>query len=156
MKKFPMESEELKLQIRTVRTKTLATLNSLTIQNAPPEKLIELRNSFDEKLDKLNDILEANNYQASQKDCEDLLNTLYSKIQEKVNMSEYKDFRQFTEDFELLKKVYRENAHGPAKDEVSERVGSAKMISATDQFVFLVKADFDKELMEAKQKLMVA
>ena len=31
MKKFPMENEELKQQLRTVRTKTLATLNSLTI-----------------------------------------------------------------------------------------------------------------------------
>jgi hypothetical protein len=55
--KFPLEDADLKEELKTVRKKSLAVLNSMTIQNAPPEKLIELRAIFDDKLDQLAEIL---------------------------------------------------------------------------------------------------
>ncbi len=56
-----MELTELNGQLRAGKSKALTVLNSMTIQNAPPEKLIDLRNSFDEKLDKLQEILSVSN-----------------------------------------------------------------------------------------------
>ena len=43
------------------------SLNSMTVANAPPEKLIEMRLLFDDKLDEIIDGLESENYSESEK-----------------------------------------------------------------------------------------
>ena len=64
-------------------------LNSPTIANAPPEKLTEMRVSFDERFEEMSEVLAQNNYMASEKSCEDLLRTLHDKVHEKVQSNEY-------------------------------------------------------------------
>ena len=50
---MPFESDELKKLIRQGRRLAMNNLNSLTITNAPSEKLIDLRFLFDDKLDEI-------------------------------------------------------------------------------------------------------
>ena len=40
----------------------MTCLNSMTIANAPPEKLTEMRQNFDEKIEQIIDSLEEQNY----------------------------------------------------------------------------------------------
>lgn len=98
-------------------------LNSLTIANAPPEKLIEMRTKFDEKLDSVTEIVSENNYSLSEKNCEELLTKFHDKIKEKLLGNEYQDLKQLSDDWELLKKVYKENANGPAKHFIMDTLG---------------------------------
>jgi len=62
----------------------------------------------------------------SEKDSEDLFSKLHEKISEKIVNNDYVDMRQLGEDWELLKKVYNENARGPSKQDILERVGFSK------------------------------
>ena len=52
-------------------------LNSLTITNAPPEKLIDLRFLFDDKLDEIIEGVEQENYYESEKKCEEIYDAVY-------------------------------------------------------------------------------
>ena len=132
VQRFPLEDKELNDFLKEAKLKSLNILNSLTIANAPPEKLIEMRSTFDEKLEQIADIITLNNYSASEKDCEDLFSNLHAKIKEKLQSNEYQDFKQLGEDWELLRKVYRENAHGPAKNDIAERLGLNMLLSDGD------------------------
>ena len=51
LKLFPMEEKELKELLMKAKKKALQTLNSTTIINAPPEKLTDLRDSFEDKFE---------------------------------------------------------------------------------------------------------
>ena len=55
--RFPLEDSELKQLMKDARSKCLETLNSMTIANSPPEKLVEMREAFDEKMDQVWDII---------------------------------------------------------------------------------------------------
>ena len=121
-----MEESELKQMLLEGKKSALQVLNSPTISNAPPEKLTSLRVSFDEKFDHVSELLYQNNYFASEKSCEDLLKTLHDKINDRVQSNDYQDFKQLNEDWDLLMKFYRENANGPAKSEISERLCLSK------------------------------
>ena len=102
------------------------------------------------------EVLTDNNYYASEKDCEDLFSKLHEKIYEKLVADEYLDFKQLADDWELLRKVYKENSRGPAKNDIAERVGTVKLAEDSEQFVFMMKQASEKELQESHQKLVVA
>ena len=51
--KFPLEVDQLKKELNRGRKMAMNSLNSLTISNAPPEKLIDMRNLFDDKVDEI-------------------------------------------------------------------------------------------------------
>jgi hypothetical protein len=55
-----------------------------------------------------------------------------------------------------LRKFYRENSRGPAKNEVGERIGLNKLYEGTDHFIFLRTAQFDKDISEMKQRELIA
>mmetsp|Transcript_34216 Transcript_34216/g.33434 ORF Transcript_34216/g.33434 Transcript_34216/m.33434 type:complete len:460 (+) Transcript_34216:286-1665(+) len=153
--KLPMEKQELQQKMKQGRSLAMKQLNSLTIANAPPEKLIEMRETFEQVWDELLEQVQGNNHYSSEKDCEDLFSRLHEKIQEKVLANEYSEFRQLSEDWELLRKVYKENAKGPAKFEVlAEKVG--KFQEDVDSLFYLVKVENEKELAEQRQKFSVA
>eukprot|EP00347_Sterkiella_histriomuscorum_P006351 403353091 len=156
IQRFPLEEPELKQLMREAKTKSLQMLNSLTIANSPPEKLIEMREAFDEKLDQVYDIIQQNNYQASEKDCEDLFLKFHEQIRQKINLNEFQDFKQLTSDWDILRKFYKDNAKGPAKYDVGERLGLDKLMSDSEQLGHMLRLENDKELQEYKQKLQVA
>jgi hypothetical protein len=60
------------------------------------------------------------------------------------------------DDWDLLRKVYKENARGPAKADIGEKIGLNKLYEDMDQFFFITKTNHDKELNEVNQKLMVS
>ena len=49
--KLPLDGPELKELYRVGKRRSLQILNSGTVANAPPEKIIEMREKFDEKLE---------------------------------------------------------------------------------------------------------
>ena len=51
IQRFPLEEQELKQLMKEAKIKCLQILNSMTVANSPPEKLIEMRSAFDDKLD---------------------------------------------------------------------------------------------------------
>lgn len=104
----------------------MSILSSPTIQNSPPEKLTAMRVTFDEKFEEMCEVLNQNNYLASEKTCEDLWRTLHEKVREKVNQGEYGDIRELNEDWDLLRKYYTENSKGPAKYAVSHHIAHSK------------------------------
>lgn len=53
-----MESLELKVLLRNAKQIAMKHLNSLTVANAPPEKLIEMRGEFEIKIEEVSDSLE--------------------------------------------------------------------------------------------------
>lgn len=83
--RFPIDDQELKNYLNQGRKKALTTLNSPTLSNAPPDKLLTIRVAFDEKFDHLSALLYQNNFLASQKKCEELLKNFHDSIYEKVS-----------------------------------------------------------------------
>ena len=51
--RFPLEDNELKELMRQAKRIAMKIINSGTISNAPPEKLIDVRVQFDEKFDQI-------------------------------------------------------------------------------------------------------
>ena len=82
-----------------------------------------MRVRFEDKVDQIQEVIEQNNYYASEKDCEDLFLKLHEKVKEKLLAQEYRDFKHLMEDWELLKKVYKENGRGPARKGIGESLG---------------------------------
>jgi len=75
--KLPLETIEIKPLLRQAKKKGTTVLNSLTIANAPPEKLVKLREVFDDKMEEALENIEQQNWYASDKDCEQLFHTLH-------------------------------------------------------------------------------
>lgn len=96
------------------------------------------------------DNLEQQNYYTSEKDCEDLFESLHEKIKEKLLANEYKDFKQLGNDWDYFRKVYKENSKGPAKNEVGERLGLNKMYEDADHYLYMNKQDVEKLIAELK------
>ncbi|CDW74480.1 guanylate-binding n-terminal domain containing protein [Stylonychia lemnae] len=156
LQRFPLEELELRQLMKEGKQKSLTILNSLTIANSPPEKLIEMRQAYDDKLEQIFDIIQQNNYTASEKVCEDLFLKFHEQIRQKVQSNEFEDFKQLQSDWDIMRKFYKENARGPAKFDISERLGINRLLSDCDQLFFMIKSEQDKQYMELKQKYQVA
>ncbi len=84
--------------------------------------------------------MEQYNQYASEKDCEELFLKMHEKVHEKLIADGYRDFRQLGDDWELLKKVYKENAKGPAKHEIGEKIGISKLQEDMENFFYMIKS----------------
>ena len=99
-----------------------------------------MRIRFDDNVDQFIEAVDQENYMSSEKESEDLYQKLYKQIHEKLLANEYRDYKQLGDDWDVLRKFYRENSRGPAKNEVGERLGLNKLYEGTDHFIFLKTA----------------
>jgi hypothetical protein len=79
-----METEQVDKIKKEVKRKAANLLNSKTIANAPPEKLIEMREAFEERLEREFQAIHSENMEQSQEHCQEIYETLHSKVKEKL------------------------------------------------------------------------
>ena len=88
------------------------------------------------------------NHVASERDCEELFNSLHEKIHEKLVQNEYRDYKSLGADYELLRKYYKENARGSAKYEIGEQMVGTKLYENSEHFVYMMRLESEKEYNE--------
>lgn len=76
--RLPIELEEMDRLKKEIKRKSMGILNSKTIANAPPEKLIEMRTAFEERAQAEFAVIEAENYESSQEHCLGVYETLHA------------------------------------------------------------------------------
>ena len=60
------------------------------------------------------------------------------------------------EDWDILRKFYKENSKGPAKNEVGERLGLNKLYEGADHYIYLRNKEIERELSEMSQREQIA
>ena len=60
------------------------------------------------------------------------------------------------DDWDILRKFYKEQSKGPAKHEVGERLGLNKLYEGSDHYIFLYQKQKDRELADMERREQIA
>lgn len=97
--RLPIDYKEFREITKLARTIGYTALMSPTISNAPVEAVLETRNKFSEEMELIFDQLWDQNNILCREEATDLLDTMYSKVTEKMKMNGYKNIISLGNDF---------------------------------------------------------